>query len=46
MKQTDPAQSPPGMRRFRFLEVRDPVHGEPWTPAEKPARRYRTLGSS
>jgi predicted nucleic acid-binding protein len=32
-----------GMRRFRFLDVRDPVHGELWTPAEPPARRYRTL---
>ncbi len=32
-----------GMRRFRFLDVRDPVHGELWTPAERPARRYRTL---
>ena len=32
-----------GMRRFRFLDVRDPVHGELWTPAEKPARRYRAL---
>lgn len=32
-----------GMRRYRFLDVRDPVHGELWTPAEAPARRYRTL---
>lgn len=32
-----------GMRRFRFLDVRDPVHGELWTPSEPPARRYRTL---
>jgi hypothetical protein len=32
-----------GMRRYRFLDVRDPVHGELWTPAEPPARRYRTL---
>jgi predicted nucleic acid-binding protein len=32
-----------GMRRWRFLEVRDPVHGELWSPAEPPARRYRTL---
>lgn len=31
------------MRLYRFLDVRDPVHGELWTPAEKPARRYRTL---
>lgn len=33
-----------GMRRFRFLDVRDPVHGELWTPQEPPRRRYRTLG--
>ncbi len=33
-----------GMRRFSFLDVRDPVHGELWHPAEPPARRYRTLG--
>lgn len=32
-----------GMRRYRFLDVRDPVHGELWTPADPPARRYRTL---
>lgn len=32
-----------GMRRFAFLTVRDPVHGEPWTPEAKPARRYRML---
>ncbi|MFN8586559.1 MAG: VapC toxin family PIN domain ribonuclease [Candidatus Eisenbacteria bacterium] len=32
-----------GMRRFRFLEVRDPVHGPLWRPDEPPARRYRTL---
>ncbi len=32
-----------GMRRWRFLEVRDPVHGELWTPAELPRRRYRSL---
>ena len=32
-----------GMRRFPFLVVRDPVHGEGWTPAEAPARRYRVL---
>ena len=31
------------MRRYRFLEVRDPVHGELWSPDEPPARRYRTL---
>src|SRR5262249_40503144 len=33
----------PGMRRWRFLDVRDPVRGEPWTPGARPARRYRTL---
>ena len=27
-----------GMRRFAFLSVRDPVHGETWSPAERPAR--------
>jgi len=32
-----------GMRRYRFLDVRDPVHGELWTPTEPPARRYRVL---
>ncbi|MBI5169064.1 MAG: hypothetical protein HZA61_06225 [Candidatus Eisenbacteria bacterium] len=32
-----------GMRRFRFLDVRDPVHGALWSPEERPARRYRTL---
>ena len=32
-----------GMRRYRFLDVRDPVHGELWTPEERPARRYRVL---
>jgi len=31
------------MRRYRFLDVRDPVHGELWTPAERPTRRYRRL---
>jgi hypothetical protein len=33
----------PGMRRWRFLDVRDPLKGEPWSPAAAPARRYRTL---
>lgn len=33
----------PGMRRWRFLDVRDPFQGEPWTPGAQPARRYRTL---
>lgn len=32
-----------GMRRFPFLSVQDPVHGEPWTPDAKPLRRYRAL---
>jgi predicted nucleic acid-binding protein len=30
-----------GMRRYRFLEIVDPLHGEPWTPATPPTRRYR-----
>ena len=33
----------PGMRRFAFLSVRDPVHGRPWSPGEAPQRRYRVL---
>jgi hypothetical protein len=33
----------PGMRRWRFLDVRDPLRGEPWSPGARPARRYRTL---
>ena len=33
----------PEMRRWRFLDVRDPLHGEPWTATERPLRRYRTL---
>jgi len=32
------------MRRFAFLSVRDPLRGEPWSPAAPPARRYRKLG--
>jgi len=31
------------VRRYRFLTVTDPVHGEPWHPDTAPARRYRTL---
>jgi predicted nucleic acid-binding protein len=31
------------MRHWRFLDVRDPLHGEPWGPDVRPARRYRTL---
>jgi toxin-antitoxin system PIN domain toxin len=34
-----------GMRRYGFLSVRDPLHGEPWTPRTAPLRRYRTLRS-
>jgi predicted nucleic acid-binding protein len=33
-----------GMRRFPFLDVRDPLRGEEWTPDAPPARRYRVLG--
>jgi len=29
--------------QWRFLEVRDPLHGEPWSPDTRPSRRYRTL---
>jgi len=32
-----------GMRRFRFLDVRDPVHGELWSPHAPPGRRNRRL---
>jgi hypothetical protein len=32
-----------GMRIFRFLDVRDPVHGELWSPAAPRTRRYRRL---
>ena len=31
------------MRRFAFLSVRDPLHGEPWTAGAAPAKRYRVL---
>ncbi|HEY3216512.1 MAG TPA: hypothetical protein VGK93_08465 [Candidatus Eisenbacteria bacterium] len=31
------------MRRFPFLTIRDPVHGEPWEPTAPPIRRYRVL---
>ena len=34
-----------GMRRFPFLDVLDPLHGESWAPGAPPARRYRVLGS-
>ncbi|MBI1798524.1 MAG: VapC toxin family PIN domain ribonuclease [Candidatus Eisenbacteria bacterium] len=33
----------PGMRRYAFLAVRDPLHGAPWSPDQPPARRYRKL---
>jgi toxin-antitoxin system PIN domain toxin len=33
----------PGMRRFAFLAIVDPVHGAAWTPESAPARRYRRL---
>ncbi len=32
-----------GMRRFPFITVRDPLHGEPWVPQAPPLRRYRVL---
>ena len=32
-----------GMRRFPFLLVTDPIHGEPWSPDTPPQRRYRRL---
>jgi len=32
-----------GMRRFPFLSVRDPLHGETWAPGQAPLRRYRVL---
>lgn len=32
------------MRRFGFLAVRDPVHGEPWALTARPTRKYRALG--
>lgn len=32
-----------GMRRFAFLSVQDPVHGEAWSPEAAPSRRYRVL---
>ncbi len=34
------------MRRFGFLTVVDPLHGEPWKPGGPPARRYRRLERS
>jgi toxin-antitoxin system PIN domain toxin len=34
-----------GMRRFAFLSVRDPLHGEAWSPSAAPERRYRRLRS-
>jgi toxin-antitoxin system PIN domain toxin len=32
-----------GMRRYRFLAIRDPLHGAPWTADEPRSRRYRRL---
>lgn len=29
------------MKRYRFLSVRDPLHGAPWAPDEAPQRRNR-----
>jgi predicted nucleic acid-binding protein len=34
------------MRRWRFLEVRDPFRGEGWTPGAPPRHRYRVLSRS
>jgi len=34
------------MRRWRFLDVRDPLHGEGWSPDGPPERRYRRLSRS
>lgn len=31
------------MTRYPFLDVTDPLHGEPWTPGRAPRRRYRVL---
>lgn len=36
----------PEMRRWRFLDVVDPLHGEGWAPGARPARRYRTFARS
>lgn len=33
----------PGLERWGFLEVRDPLKGEAWSPEARPTRRYRTL---
>ncbi|HEY6867482.1 MAG TPA: hypothetical protein VI792_09500 [Candidatus Eisenbacteria bacterium] len=33
----------PGMRRYAFLTVIDPVHAPGWTPGMPPPRRYRVL---
>ena len=34
------------MRRFGFLSVIDPLHGEAWKPGGPPPRRYRRLERS
>jgi hypothetical protein len=31
------------LRVYPFLELRDPLHGPPWSPGEPPARRRRVL---
>jgi hypothetical protein len=36
----------PDMRRWRFLDVRDPFHGEGWVPGAPPVRRYRRFARS
>ncbi len=36
----------PDMRRWRFLDVHDPFHGEAWEPGAPPARRYRRFARS
>jgi len=36
----------PDMRRWRFLDVRDPFGGEAWSPGAPPTRRYRTFARS
>jgi len=32
-----------GMRRYAFLDLVDPLHGERWQPGGPPARRHRRL---
>lgn len=35
----------PGMARWEFLDVRDPLKGDGWSPGARPRRRYRTLSA-